>query len=615
MVAVRRPRTPPGGVRGASACVLALAICAALARRADAEDVSLVPAGTQDASPDASPLALSHAQHAPSVDGYGGDDTALESAMVEWLQDEQRRRQRVGAAATVDRATAASAVDLPEPKKSANVSSDASSPPNDVSAWSSGGIVRHDRDAFVRVSGTRFVVGCPPAEYKVVGWNTYTLVEQAARVPMGSFGADFSRRGRAQVLEMLDRAAAAGFNTVRTWAYSVGERQPMQTHPGVYHEPSFEGLDWVLYEAGKRGVRLVLVLTDYWEHHGGVSQYLEWAAARKSSGSLSSDFRMSERKSLFFSDPDCKRMYKANAKALIERVNAYTGVAYRDDPTIFAWELINEPRCRGCGARLQAWIEEMARYVKRLDPNHMLSTGEEGFYAGDARGSARVNPEVWAATTGQDFLANHAVPEIDFAVAHLWPDNWGVFTLGGSLGAAFTEEWIRTHTRDATRVLGKPFVLEEFGVKAAVEVAPGFLADVAGPGGFRLFGPFGFRPFGGGSFDETETATNASSSSDETVASYYRDVYALVEKADDADRALRGSMFWTWHHDDLKPLARGADEYAVFAGDGAFRATEEHAAALRGRRTRRVGTPLFGSSCVDETTLPRVRASSVRRPE
>ena len=420
-VASQRPR-PSGGVRGTSACFVALALFAlfALARRADA-------------SPDASPLALSHAQHAPSVDGYGGDDTALESAMVEWLQDAQRRRQRVGAAATVDRATAASA-DLPEPPLRANVSSNVSSPPNDVSAWSSGGIARHDRDAFVRVSGTRFVVGCPPTEYKVVGWNTYTLVEQAARVPMGSFGADFSRRGRAQVLEMLDRAAAAGFNTVRTWAYSVGERQPMQTHPGVYHEPSFEGLDWVLYEAGKRGVRLVLVLTDYWEHHGGVSQYLEWAAARKSRGLpetfSGSDFLMSERKSLFFSDPDCKRMYKANAKALIERVNAYTGVAYRADPTIFAWELINEPRCRGCGARLQAWIEEMARYVKRLDPNHMLSTGEEGFYAGDARGSARVNPEVWAATTGQDFLANHAVPEIDFAVAHLWPDNWGVFTLG-----------------------------------------------------------------------------------------------------------------------------------------------------------------------------------------
>ena len=465
---------------------------------------------------------------------------------------------------------------------------------NAVSA--SGGVVRHDRAAFVRVSGTRFVVGCPPVEYKVVGWNTYTLVEQAARVPVGSFGADFSRRGREQVLEMLDRAAASSFNTVRTWAYSVGEAQPMQVTPGVYHEPSFSGLDWVLHEASKRGVRVVLVLTDYWEHHGGVSQYLDWAAARRRGegalpfgpGGAAADLRIS--KAAFFSDPDCKRMYRANAKALIERVNAYTGAAYRDDPTIFAWELINEPRCRGCGARLQAWIEEMARYIKRLDPNHLLSTGEEGFYAG--RGSG-VNPEVWASTTGQDFIANHAVPEIDFAVAHLWPDNWGVFTLGGSLGAAFTEEWIRAHTRDATRVLGKPLVLEEFGVKAA-----GSGRDSPRVGSFRLFGAGGF-------FGDARNAENASLSSS-VVASYYRDVHALVERADAADRALRGSMFWTWHHDDLKPLARDVDEYAVFAGDAAFRAAEAHAAALRERRTRRVRSG--GGSCVDDTQR-RVYAS------
>ena len=370
----------------------------------------------------------------------------------------------------------------------------------------------------------------------------------------------------------------------------------MQVTPGVYHEPSFSGLDWVLHEASKRGVRVVLVLTDYWEHHGGVSQYLDWAAARRRGegalpfgpGGAAADLRIS--KAAFFSDPDCKRMYRANAKALIERVNAYTGAAYRDDPTIFAWELINEPRCRGCGARLQAWIEEMARYIKRLDPNHLLSTGEEGFYAG--RGSG-VNPEVWASTTGQDFIANHAVPEIDFAVAHLWPDNWGVFTLGGSLGAAFTEEWIRAHTRDATRVLGKPLVLEEFGVKAA-----GSGRDSPRVGSFRLFGAGGF-------FGDARNAENASLSSS-VVASYYRDVHALVERADAADRALRGSMFWTWHHDDLKPLARDVDEYAVFAGDAAFRAAEAHAAALRERRTRRVRSG--GGSCVDDTQR-RVYAS------
>lgn len=30
---------------------------------------------------------------------------------------------------------------------------------------------------------------------------------------------------------------------------------------------------------------------------------------------------------------------------MLTRRNIYTGIEYRDDPTIFAWELINEPRC------------------------------------------------------------------------------------------------------------------------------------------------------------------------------------------------------------------------------------------------------------------------------
>lgn len=91
-----------------------------------------------------------------------------------------------------------------------------------------------------------------------------------------------------------------------------------------------------------------------------------------------------------------------------------------------AWELINEPRCRNCAGRLQQWIVEMARFVKSLDSVHLLSTGEEGFYTAGSRGSVEANPEVWALTTGQDFIANHDIPEIDFAVAHLWPDNWYV---------------------------------------------------------------------------------------------------------------------------------------------------------------------------------------------
>lgn len=31
---------------------------------------------------------------------------------------------------------------------------------------------------------------------------------------------------------------------------------------------------------------------------------------------------------------------------VVTRFNTITKIAYRDDPTIMAWELINEPRCQ-----------------------------------------------------------------------------------------------------------------------------------------------------------------------------------------------------------------------------------------------------------------------------
>ena len=68
----------------------------------------------------------------------------------------------------------------------------------------------------------------------------------------------------------------------------------------------------------------------------------------------------------------------------------------------------------------------MSQYLKKADPNHMITVGEEGFYTKGSSGEG-VNPGTgWASLTGQDFIANHASPAIDFAAAHIWPDNWEV---------------------------------------------------------------------------------------------------------------------------------------------------------------------------------------------
>lgn len=46
---------------------------------------------------------------------------------------------------------------------------------------------------------------------------------------------------------------------------------------GVYDEKVLVGLDFVLHEASKRGIRAVLVLANYWAMYGGIDQYNIWS--------------------------------------------------------------------------------------------------------------------------------------------------------------------------------------------------------------------------------------------------------------------------------------------------------------------------------------------------
>ncbi len=58
-----------------------------------------------------------------------------------------------------------------------------------------------------------------------------------------------------------------------------------------------------------------------------------------------------ERHALFFTDPDARRIYKENIKFTVLRRNSINGRTYKDDPTIFSWGLLNEPRCETWKAR------------------------------------------------------------------------------------------------------------------------------------------------------------------------------------------------------------------------------------------------------------------------
>ncbi|ONK67696.1 uncharacterized protein A4U43_C05F2780 [Asparagus officinalis] len=291
---------------------------------------------------------------------------------------------------------------------------------------------------FASTRGTRFIMNGRP--FYANGFNAYWMMYAAG---------DPSTRH--QVSDAFNQATSHGLNVVRTWAFSDGGYRALQISPGKYDESMFKALDFVISEAKRNGVHLILSLVNNWEGYGGKKQYVQWA--RNQGQQLNSDDD-------FFRHPLTKQFYKNHVKAVLTRMNSITGVMYKDDPTIFAWELMNEPRCQSdnSGATLQNWISEMAGYVKSIDGNHMLEAGLEGFYGESRPDRKQFNPGY---EVGSDFIANNQIPHIDFATIHIYPDQW-INGADDKAQTAFLQSWITSHTQDAGSI-GKPLLVTEFG--------------------------------------------------------------------------------------------------------------------------------------------------------
>jgi len=298
---------------------------------------------------------------------------------------------------------------------------------------------------FVSAEGTEFSLDGRPFYY--AGTNTYYLMVYAADAALV-----------AHVDEVLADAAAMGLAVVRTWAFNDGATQwnALQTAPGVYDETVFQGLDYVLKKADQQGIRLILPLVNNWDDYGGMNQYVAWDAGYGNPPYASSHDD-------FYTDTDIKQWYKNHVSAILNRVNTFNGRTYLNDPTVFAWELANEPRATSdpSGDKMNDWISEMSAYVKSIDSNHLVTTGSEGFYDEDT------GPWYRNGSQGVDFLRNHQVSDIDFCTVHIYSDYWG-FDYAASM------DWISEHITDAHDVIGKPIILEEFGkYRDAAKIEPG----------------------------------------------------------------------------------------------------------------------------------------------
>ncbi|WMV07223.1 hypothetical protein MTR67_000608 [Solanum verrucosum] len=289
---------------------------------------------------------------------------------------------------------------------------------------------------FVYIDGTHFALEGKP--FYLDGFNSYWLMYMAS---------DPSTRNK--VTNIFQQASKYKMNVARTWAFADGGSKPLQSAPGVYNEQMFQGLDFVISEAKNYGIHLILSLVDNFEAFGGKKQYVAWAVQKGQKLTSDDDF---------FTNPMVKEFYKNYIKDVLTRVNKITNVAYKDDPTILSWELINEPRCPSdlSGKTIQNWITKMAGHLRSIDTNHLLEIGLEGFYG---NGKKQYNPN--SINYGTDFISNNQIQGIDFTTIHIYPDQW----LPGSTSEAqdnWASQWIQAHIDDS-KLLKKPLLIGEFG--------------------------------------------------------------------------------------------------------------------------------------------------------
>lgn len=270
--------------------------------------------------------------------------------------------------------------------------------------------------------------------------------------------------------DLFDNAQKLDFKVMRVWAMlDVGALDGSVPHvdpPGPkenvylqYYDPKTKRvlqneaenglprLDFMLDSASRHGVKLILVLVNNWTAFGGIDQYIVWHGRQHHHE--------------FYTDPEIKQTYKNWVRAVVTRTNTVNGRLYRDDPSIFSWELANEPRTIAAGGRdsksgwdkttITTWADEMSGYIKSLDPNHMVSVGDEGFLDGGGTHWA------YAANDGVDHKALTGLEHIDFGTFHLYPEDWKATNAWG-------DQWIVDHLKVA-RELGKPTILEEYGTK------------------------------------------------------------------------------------------------------------------------------------------------------
>jgi hypothetical protein len=261
--------------------------------------------------------------------------------------------------------------------------------------------------AFVTRSGDRLTLAGKPFRFGGANVEWLGLVGYGPADPAGP-----RYPSRFEIDDALRTAKEMGALVVRsqTMGDSVGCDLCLEPVRGKFNPAAFRTIDYALSRARLLGIKVIPTIVGDDAQAGGTGcVYLGWRGITVPNCSLTN-------MDPFWTDPGVLADVEQHIKVLLNHVNAYTHVVYKNDPTILGWDLLNG------GGSPTPWTRQISAYVRSIDRHHLILSG----------------------------AANVALRNVDACVSFVYP-HW-------SLPLSFVRRWI-----DACRSVGKPYIVYEYG--------------------------------------------------------------------------------------------------------------------------------------------------------
>jgi mannan endo-1,4-beta-mannosidase len=206
---------------------------------------------------------------------------------------------------------------------------------------------------FVKWNGVDFVYN--GSKFVPVGFNAYWL----------GLTEWYTYPKKEQIEEMFIVANKLGATVIRSHSLGVSSGTPNSLRPkdNTLNPQAWDPIDYSLLMARKYNVKLIIPFTDSYNYYHG--NYGDFCKTRN------------VEKSKFWTDPGVRNDFKDYISKWLNHQNAYTGIRYKDDPSILMLELGNElgnirPSNNSTTIPTQEWLTDISRYIKSIDTNHFV---------------------------------------------------------------------------------------------------------------------------------------------------------------------------------------------------------------------------------------------------